>query len=94
MRIPGSFTISIDGVQVSGASNLFTKSKGPVTQYVDLIQLEERVHVKEAEAAESCKIILNALAADRGKCASIAVDNAGVNMITSLIPMLQQKLVL
>ena len=42
----GDFVVSVDGVTVSNSSNLlFTKSKGPITQFVHIIQLEEDVHV-------------------------------------------------
>ena len=37
-RIPGDFTIRCDGVQVGNHNHiLFTKSEGPVTQFVDLL---------------------------------------------------------
>ena len=84
-RIPGDFIISCDGVQVGGCSDLlFTKSKGPVTQYLGLVQLEDKVHITDAEAKAGCKIVSEVLSKETGKCASIAVDNAGVKMAESL----------
>ena len=80
-RVPGDFTIACDGVQIGNCNNLlFTKAKGPVTQYLGLVQLEDEVHVTTAEAEAGCKIVSEVLACDSGKCASIAVDNAAVNM--------------
>ena len=42
----GDFAVSIDGVTIANSSNLlFTKSKGQITQFVNMIQLQEDVHV-------------------------------------------------
>ena len=93
-RIPGDLTVSCDGVQV-GNNNLilFTKSKGPVTQFLGLQQLEDQVHVTKSEAEAGCKIVAEALHLESGKanCASIAIDNAAVTMADELRMMVSNQ---
>ena len=59
-------------------------AKGPVTQCLGLVQLEDKVHITDAEAEAGCKIVSEVLSLETGRCASIAVDNAGVRMAESL----------
>ena len=50
-KISGDYTIAANGVQIGDSSNiLITKSKGPITQFLGLIQLRDQVHVTEAES--------------------------------------------
>ena len=91
-QIPGDMSIGCDGVQVGGSSNLlFTKCKGPVTQFLGLVQLEDKVHVTDAEAEAGCKIVSEALSFGVGSCVSIAVDNAAEGMAQKLPMMLAEK---
>ena len=93
-EIPGGFSIGIDGVQVGGNSLLFTKMKGPITQFIDLIYLEDKVHVTDDEAQAACEIILKEIRSEKGKCSSIAVDNAGKGMADSVVLLLRKSLVI
>ena len=55
-NIPGDMSISIDGVQVGGHNCLlFTKSKGILTQYPGLEQLQDKVHVTNEEIQAHAK---------------------------------------
>ena len=41
----GDFTVSIDRFTIANLSNLlFPKSKGPITQFLNMLQLQEDVH--------------------------------------------------
>ena len=69
-------------------------AKGPVTQFVDMIQLEDNVHVTQSEAEAACEVILKVIRSDKGKCASIAVDNVGKTVADAVVSLLRERLVL
>ena len=85
-------SISIDGVQVVGHNCLlFTKSKGIVTQYLGLKQLQDKVHVTAQEIQASCEIITAELNSSVDHCASIAVANAARKMADGLREVLKGR---
>ena len=73
---------------------LFTKLKGPVTQFLDQLYLEDKVHVSESEAQAACEVILKVIRSEKAKCSSIAVDNAGKKVADSVVILLRKSLVL
>jgi len=89
----GDANYSVDGVTALGRSYLMvTRSIGSLTNFVDLVQLRDQVHVSSAEAVAVCGIIrddmrkLNERQVSSVRItgafdvSSIAVDNAGTNM--------------
>ena len=89
----GDANYSVDGVTVNSRSNLLiTRSVASLTNFVDMVQLGDEVHVTNAEASAVCAIIEADMSklvnrrvssvrlSEKFEVASVAVDNAASAM--------------
>ena len=89
----GDANYSVEGVTVNSRSNLLvTRSVGSLTNFVDMVQLGDQVHVSASEAAAICSIIevdmrklerrrvSSVRIVEPFEMASLAVDNAAASM--------------
>ena len=61
-EIPGSSSFGVDGVTVNGnPCLLITETKGKLSRFVDLRNLEDLGHVTEEEAKTTAQVILKSL---------------------------------